>query len=128
MTRRELRRILVVEDDPDLQTIARLALETVGRLEVVVCGSGREALSAAPSVQPDLILLDAAMPDLDGPATLKALRSLPATERTPVIFLTACPTLAVLRELGAIDVIRKPFDPMFLSLQIRQIWEGAHAG
>ena len=120
-----LARILYVEDEPDIRVVAQMALEAVGGFTVIACPSGSEALAAAPTAQADLLLLDVMMPGMDGPSTLKALRALPATAGTPVIFMTAkvqAAEVAQYRELGAIDVIHKPFDPMELSAQISHIW------
>ena len=121
-----LARILYVEDEPDIRAIAQMALEAVGGFTVIACASGSEALANAPGAGADLLLLDVMMPGMDGPSTLKALRELPATANTPVIFMTAkvqAAEVAQYRELGAIDVIHKPFDPMELSAQISRIWE-----
>lgn len=120
-----LARILYVEDEPDIRAVAQMALEAVGGFTVIACASGSEALAAAPTAQADLLLLDVMMPGMDGPSTLKALRDMPATAGTPVIFMTAkvqAAEVAQYRELGAIDVIHKPFDPMELSAQINGIW------
>jgi CheY-like chemotaxis protein len=120
-----LARILYVEDEPDIRMVAQMALEAVGGFNVITCPSGSEALAAAPTAAADLLLLDVMMPGMDGPSTLKALRALPATAGTPVIFMTAkvqAAEVAQYRELGAIDVIHKPFDPMELSAQISRIW------
>lgn len=120
-----LARILYVEDEPDIRMVAQMALEAVGGFTVIACPSGSEALAAAPTAQADLLLLDVMMSGMDGPSTLKALRALPATAGTPVIFMTAkvqAAEVAQYRELGAIDVIHKPFDPMELSAQISRIW------
>ena len=71
------------------------------------------------------VIADVMMPGMDGPSTLKALRELPATAQTPVIFMTAkvqAAEVAQYMALGAIDVIHKPFDPMELSAQIGRIW------
>ena len=118
--------ILYVEDDPDIQAIAKMSLETVGGFEVLACDGGKQAIEQAGKSMPELIVLDVMMPGMDGPSTLKALRELPATANTPVIFMTAkvqAAEVAQYRELGAIDVIHKPFDPMELSAQISRIWE-----
>jgi len=126
MGRAALRRILVVEDDPDIQTVAELALSAIGGFTVEVCGSGREALDKAPAFQPDLILLDVMMPGMDGPTTLLALRELAETSRTPVVFMTARAQpreVARYRELGSLDVITKPFEPGDLAAALRRIWE-----
>ncbi|MDW5440970.1 response regulator [Polaromonas sp. SM01] len=120
-----LTRILYVEDEPDIRTVAQMALEAVGGFTVIACASGREALATAPTAQVDLLLLDVMMPGMDGPSTLQALRGLPATANTPVIFMTAKVQAAEIAQylaLGALDVIHKPFDPMTLSEQINRIW------
>ena len=121
----ELRRVLYVEDEADIRTIAKMALEAVGGFTVRECASGQEAVNAAPGAAADLILLDVMMPGLDGPSTLKALRGIPATAATPVIFMTAKvqpAEVAQYKSLGALDVIAKPFDPMKISEEIQRIW------
>ena len=131
MTPPNLRRILLVEDEPDIQFVARLALENVGGFEVEVCTSGREAIAKAPSMGPDLILLDVLMPEMDGPSTLRELRKIPVLARTPVVFLTAkvqAHEVENYRQIGALDVIPKPFDPMGLADAVKAIWARAHAG
>lgn len=119
-------RILYVEDEADIRVIAQMALEAVGGFTVISCASGSEALAAAPGAAADLLLLDVMMPGMDGPSTLKALRQMPATANTPVIFMTAKVQpfeVAQHKALGALDVIAKPFDPMELAAQIREICE-----
>lgn len=125
MSDKDLSRILYVEDEPDIQQVARLALEAVGGFEVEICGSGSEAVEKVPGFKPDLILLDVMMPEMDGPTTLQALRDMPVAADIPVIFMTAKVQpneVAQYRELGALDVIAKPFDPMTLSDSVREIW------
>jgi CheY-like chemotaxis protein len=122
-----LRRILFVEDDPDIQTVAKMALEALGGFTVLACNSGPEALAAVDGFGPDLVLLDVMMPGMDGPTTLAGLRERPAGRAVPVIFMTAkvqAQELERYRGLGAADVIAKPFDPMALSARVRQIWSG----
>jgi len=125
----KLTRILYVEDEPDIQTVARLALETLGGFTLAICSSGDEALQRAPGFQPQLILLDVMMPVMDGPTTLKMMRGLPQFASTPAIFMTAKvqpDEVAHYLELGAVDVIPKPFDAMTLSTQVQAIWERCH--
>jgi len=124
-----LHRILMVEDESDIQAVASLALEAVGGFEVEVCSSGAEAIVCAPRIEPDLLLLDVMMPEMDGPSTLQALRQLPQTAQTPVIFMTAKvqpQEVAYYKELGAIGVVSKPFDPMTLAATINDIWTNHH--
>ena len=129
MPKPTLERILLVEDEPDIQAIARVALEMVGGFKLEVCNSGVEALQKAPEFGPDLILLDVMMPVMDGPGTLVALRNLTQTAATPVIFMTAKvhpSEVAEYKKLGALDVIAKPFDPMQLASNIRNIWSAVY--
>lgn len=112
-----LQRVMMVEDDPDIQTIARLSLESVGGFEVEVCSGGVEALQRVESFAPDLILLDVMMPDMDGPTVLTRLREREATQNVPVIFMTAkaqAHEIEAYKKMGALEVVSKPFDPMTL--------------
>lgn len=122
-----LQRILLVEDDADIQTVVKLVLEIMGGFEVKVCASGEQAVRDAEAFAPDLILMDVMMPGMDGPDTLEALRAVPALSAVPVVFMTAKvqpDEIKHLKWLGARDVIAKPFDPMNLVNQIRQCWAG----
>lgn len=119
-----LERVLYVEDDPDIRAVGAFALG-LGGLTVKSCASGDEAVAAATTFGPQLILLDVMMPGMDGPATLGALRALDVTSRTPVVFMTAKvqpKQVERYRDMGAVDVIPKPFDPMTLAALIRAIY------
>ena len=121
-----LTHIMYVDDEPDIRAIVEMALQAVGGFAVTLCQDGREALEKAPQVRPDLILLDVMMPGMDGPQTLEALRRVPELAAVPVVFMTAKvqpAEVARFRELGAADVIAKPFDPMALSDQVRAVWD-----
>lgn len=123
-----LQRILYVEDEADIQVVARLALEAVGGFTVDIASRGEDALTRVAEFQPDLLLLDVMMPGMDGPATLRALRALPAAAKLPAIFMTARVQPSEVAELiaeGAIGVIAKPFDPMTLAASIKKMWEAA---
>ncbi len=125
----KLSRILYVEDEPDIQMVAQLALETMGGFTIEACNSGGEALQKARTFAPQLILLDVMMPSMDGPTTLKQLQALPQTASTPAIFMTAKvqpEEVEHYKSLGAINVIAKPFDPMTLAAQIEESWERYH--
>jgi CheY-like chemotaxis protein len=120
-----LQKILYVEDDADIQAVAKLALEMVGGFTVKICSSGEEALREVEAYAPDMILLDVMMPGIDGPTTLIAMRKIPALANIPVAFMTAKvqpQEVAHYKELGAKDVIPKPFDPMNLADQVRKVW------
>ena len=120
-----LKRIMLVEDDPDVQTIASMALIDIGEFDLTVCSSGREALEQIDRIKPQLILLDVMMPDMDGPTTLAEIRRLPLATQPPVIFMTAKVQPQEQQRylsLGAIEVIAKPFDPVSLADQLHAAW------
>jgi two-component system OmpR family response regulator len=121
----ELKKMMLVEDDADIRTVAVMALEMVGGLEVRAASSGAEALEIAGSYAPQLIVLDVMMPGMNGPEVLEKLRANPATAAIPVIFLTAKAQedeVARLRALGVIEVVAKPFDPMTLADTLKSLW------
>lgn len=119
-----LKKILYVEDEPDIQTVASMAL-TAGGFDVECYSSGEEALKRIPLYKPDLILLDVMMPGMDGPTTLKKIRENPESKDIPIIFMTAkvqAKEVEHYKQIGGMDVIAKPFDPMLLSQTIQEIW------
>lgn len=125
MPPKPLERILYVEDDDDIREVVGLALEVIAGFQVLLCGSGEEALREAVAFVPDLIVLDAMMPEMDGPATLRALRAIPSLFNVPVVFITAKvqpSEVAGFLGMGAVDVVAKPFDPMTLGASLRTIW------
>lgn len=116
-------KIMAVEDEADIRTIIEFALDDEN-MEVMTCESGKKALSKVIEFKPDLILLDVMMPEMDGPETLSELRKLSGFHNTPVAFLTAKVQPSEIdhfKALGAVDVIAKPFDPLTLADQIREI-------
>ena len=122
----QLKKIMLVEDDPDIQLITRLSLEVGGDYEVRVCASGAEAVQSAAAYAPDLILLDMMMPGMDGLATMDSLRKLPGLAATPMVFFTANTQQKVRQNLlgrGALGVIIKPIEPDALVAQIRALWQ-----
>ncbi len=116
-------KLLHVEDDADIREIAQMSLDLSGEFEVVQCSSGEEALKIAMTYTPDVLLLDMMMPGMTGRQTLEKLREKPEFSDVPAIFMTARAQHAEIEELlevGAVDVISKPFDPMSLSDKIKQ--------
>ena len=125
-----LNMLLYVDDEPDIREIVEMALGMLDNVSIRTCGSGEQALRILQQVKPDLILLDVMMPGMDGPTTLKNIRAQPGFGAVPIAFMTA----KALREevdrfkqLGAIDVIAKPFDPMQLAPLVTAIWNAHHA-
>jgi DNA-binding response OmpR family regulator len=114
------RSILVVEDDRKTSAAVRLYLESAG-FEVAVAFDGRQAIEAARSLRPDLVVLDVMLPQVDG---FEVCRTLQAEMEMPVILLTAR-TLEgdKLRglDLGADDYVTKPFSPRELVARVRAV-------
>ncbi|MEA5564581.1 MULTISPECIES: response regulator [unclassified Anabaena] len=115
------KRILVVDNEQYIQEVAKVCLETVAGWEVVTASSGQEGINQAETYQPDAILLDVMMPDMDGIATFEKLQANPATKAIPVILLTAKIQASDRRrysQLGMITAIAKPFNPLELAGQV----------
>ena len=114
------RRVLLIDDEDDIREVAQLSLELVGQWDVMTARSGAEGMVRAETVQPDAILLDVMMPEMDGAQTYRRLQANPATRDIPVVLLTA-----KLFEpdtdrdgLEGVTVISKPFDPLLLPAQV----------
>jgi CheY-like chemotaxis protein len=121
---------MVVEDDPDIQKVIVMALRFQGITDVVTVGSGEECLERVKDVQPDVILMDVMMPRMDGYETCRRLKADSGSTDVPVIFLTAKAQQSERRQglqAGASGYLIKPFDPMTLWEQIRDILTGAGA-
>lgn len=118
-----VKRILVIDNEKYIQEVAQICLRTVAGWQVVTAGSGSEGLSRAEAEQPDAILLDVMMPDMDGPTTFQKLQANPATRHIPVILLTAKVQASDRRryaDMGMIAVIAKPFSPLELAGQVAE--------
>ena len=117
----KLTRVLVVEDDADIQKVVRMSLKLRGVGEIVVVESGTECIERLARFTPDVILLDVMMPHVDGYETCRRIKQDPATREIPVVFLTARVQKADRErgmKLGALGYLTKPFDPMTLHDQI----------
>jgi CheY-like chemotaxis protein len=116
-------RVLLVEDDPDIQLVARTSLNRSG-FTVTVTSNGPAALEQVRTNRPDVILLDWMMPDMDGPEVCRRLKDDPATSEIPIIFLTARSQQSEIARglaLGATGYIVKPFDALALGTQVREM-------
>ncbi|WP_072902241.1 response regulator transcription factor [Cognatiyoonia sediminum] len=114
------RHILVADDDARIRDVLRIALGQAG-FEVDEVADGKEALRAAQRTQPDLIVLDIGMPEMDG---LEVCRELRKTSQVPILFLTAQGDeidRVVGLEMGADDYVSKPFSPREVIARIRAI-------
>ena len=123
-----LTKVLLAEDDPDIQKVAQMSLKFAGVTQILVVENGEECLAAAGKEKPDVILLDVMMPKMDGYETCRRLKGDPATQGIPVIFLTAKAQHFEVKkglELGACGYLTKPFNPMTLHSEIVALLEKA---
>lgn len=114
-------KVLVVDDDRMVLRSTRLVLESEG-FRVVTVDRGEAALEVARAEQPDVMLLDVMMPEVDGWETLHRLREDAATRDIPVVIFTAREHVRgrrLARELGAADYVQKPFDGGHLANVLR---------
>ena len=123
---------MIVEDDPDVRELVRLALGAETGFAVDECTTAVDALEAIERSGPDLVLLDVMMPEVDGMSLARALRGRAATCGVGIVFMTAClrpGDIAGYADVGALDVIAKPFDPSKLGRRLRRaLSSGAAAG
>ena len=118
------RKILLIDDEKAIREVTQATLEILAGWTVTIAGSGAEGIALAAAEPPDAILLDAMMPDVDGPETLKELQTNARTRDIPVVFLTAKIQAADIRRfrtLGAQGVIAKPYDPLRLASEVADI-------
>lgn len=126
---KELKRILYAEDEPDVQTVVELTVQTMSNYEIKICDNGKRLLECVEEYNPDLILLDVMMPEMDGPTTYKNLQENPNTKNIPVVFMTAkaqVHEIETFKETGILGVITKPFDPINLCSEIEGVWNGSN--
>jgi CheY-like chemotaxis protein len=116
-----MKRVLVIDNESYIQEITKICLETVTDWQVITASSGREGIVKAETEQPDAILLDVMMPDMDGLTTFANLHASALTQGIPVILLSAKIQTADRRhysEMGIKATIAKPFEPLDLAHQI----------
>jgi CheY-like chemotaxis protein len=118
------KRILLIDDEKRLARIVDVCLRRLGGWSVSIAGSGSKGLLQAEAEQPDAILLDVMMPDIDGLRLLQQLKANAATRSIPVILLTAkldVVTPAQILEFEIAGVIYKPFDPFKLADEVAEM-------
>ncbi len=118
------KRVLVIEDEPDIALSLKYNLEREGGFRVLTAATGEEGLALAGQKRVDLVLLDLALPGQDGLEVCKSLRRAQGTARLPIIILTARVEEAdkvVGLELGADDYVTKPFGVKELLARIRAL-------
>ncbi|GAA4650751.1 response regulator [Kistimonas scapharcae] len=121
----ELKRILYVEDDPSMQKLVNLVLETGGHYQITTYKTAKEALNQLPQIDVQMILLDVMLPDMDGIQLYNHIREMNTYQSTPIAFVTAKVEkheIETYQKTGAIGVIVKPFVPTELTKTIRELW------
>jgi DNA-binding response OmpR family regulator len=123
-------RVLVIDDEAPIRLLCRVNLEAEG-MSVLEAGDGPSGLAKASSEQPDVILLDVMMPGLDGWGVAEALLEDEQTVGIPIIFLTARAEFrdrARGLDIGGVDYITKPFNPVELAPLVRGLLERLERG
>ena len=119
-----LHRVLVVEDEPDLATLIKHALERSGEARVEIVPAGDQALRRVAESPPDVVILDLNLPVLSGTEVCRILRAQPATANIPIIMLTARTSegdRVTGLDLGADDYVTKPFSLRELAARVRAV-------
>jgi DNA-binding response OmpR family regulator len=123
-------RVLVIDDEAPIRLLCRVNLEAEG-MSVLEAGDGPSGLAKASEEQPDVILLDVMMPGLDGWGVAEALLEDEQTVGIPIIFLTARAEFrdrARGLDIGGVDYITKPFNPVELAPLVRALLERLERG
>jgi CheY-like chemotaxis protein len=119
-----VKRILVIDNEEYIREVAQICLETVAGWKVLTANSGYSGIVLAQKEQPDAILLDVMMPDMDGPTTFQNLQANVATKDIPVILLTAKVQASDRHRytsMGIKAAIAKPFNPLTLANQVAEV-------
>ncbi|MGH8100613.1 MAG: response regulator [Chthoniobacterales bacterium] len=129
-------RILIVEDERDVLDLLMLTLRKAGGFSILTATDGASGLQKARLEKPAFIILDLMLPKMPGLELCKVLKTDPATNRIPIMMLTAKAEeidRIVGLEFGADDYVTKPFSPREVTLRIRAIlrrgepkWDGEH--
>jgi len=117
-------RVLIIDDEEDTRSVFSMSLGLLGGVDVIEAQSGAEGVEKAAVENPDVIILDLLMPEMDGTQTFLSLKARPETEKIPVIFMTVKGMFSEfdeLKSMGALAVIAKPFDPTTLTERIKSI-------
>lgn len=118
-----IRRILVIDDDPDVGELLRCSLSQ-SDLEVYIATTGKRGLDLAKRIRPHLVIVDLGLPDVAGQEVLKILRRLPSLRTTPVMILTARKAVQSQIEQydeGAVLYVVKPFEPRLIQAQAKSL-------
>ncbi len=117
------RKVMIVDDEPHMLRVIELSISK-GAYAIVIARNGLEAIELAAREKPDLIVMDVAMPEMDGLTALRHLKAAPETAGIPVIMLTVrgqALTRYLAEDAGAALFLTKPFSPTLLLAETRRI-------
>ncbi len=120
-------KVLIVDDEPHMLRVTELSIKK-GGYQIVIGRNGKEALALAAREQPDLIVMDVSMPEMDGLTALTQLKAKPETAKIPVIMLTVrgqALTRSQATNSGAAVYLTKPFSPSQLLVEVKRLLEPA---
>ena len=123
-------KVLVIDDEAPIRLLCRVNLEAE-KMDVVEAADGEEGLAVARAEMPDIVLLDVMMPGMDGWQVAERLLENQDTNQIPLVFLTARAELrdrARGLELGGVDYITKPFNPVELASVVENLLERVRRG
>ncbi len=115
--------ILIVDDEPHMRRVTELSLRR-GGYDILIGRNGREGLELARLRQPELIVMDVLMPEMDGLTALRELKNDPATAGIPVVLLSARGHILLPDEAGSCGAalfLTKPFSPTQLLAEVRRL-------
>jgi len=123
---KELKKILYTDDEPDVETVVEITVQTICDYDIKICPSGKELVECVEEYSPDLILINIMMPEMEGQETFQNLKNNEKTKDIPIIFITTKTQInefEIFKDLGVIGLITKPFDPIKLCSDIDRIWK-----
>lgn len=119
-----MKKILIIDDEPDLCELVKAALEAGGRYEVVSATNGMDGIRLAETEKPDVIFLDIIMPKMGGFAVLKELKGRDRTKSTPVVMLSALgdePNKSRALGMAADSFLVKPIETASIAAKIEEV-------
>jgi DNA-binding response OmpR family regulator len=125
-----VKRVLVAEDEPDITDALRQALTERLDVELDIVANGALVMDSVAALRPDLLILDIALPGLNGLDVFDLLRSDPRLQGLPVLFLTGLPERAetATAATGVHEVLAKPFDVDDLIAHVERLMGGVKSG
>jgi len=122
-----MKKIMIIDDEIDFLTIAKMNLEATGKYEIMTLLSGVDIIKYVAEFKPDIILLDIVMPKIDGVKVCKILKGDSESAEIPIIALTALDTdedRLAMHKSGVVDFLTKPIEKDVLISKIEEVLQG----